>query len=249
MSKVALITQARLGSTRFKQKILHPLSQTDTVLSLHLERISLCKSIDLFYVAAVEEIGSDLIAQIAKQNNFNIFQFNGNIDDVLARFYFNSKLFEVEYIVRVTSDCPLIDPKLIDKIVQFTIFNDLDYCSNTLIDEYPDGQDIEVFKSDMLKKAHKYAKLASDREHVTPYMKRNARKIRQFSDQKLADFSEIRMTVDYPEDILVVKECLNNFGKESSWKEYAHFIRTNQNKFKNQMFIRNSGYLKSLNDD
>ena len=98
--------------------------------------------------------------------------FRGDEDDVLDRFYQGAKIHNPDYVVRLTSDCPLIDPVLIDEIIEAAISSDVDYCSNTLIESYPDGQDIEVFTFSALKKAWKESVLKSEREHVTPYMKK-----------------------------------------------------------------------------
>ena len=249
MKKVALITQARVGSSRFKNKVLYHLTSKDSLLSIHLERILKSKSINFFYVATTNEEGVDLIESVAKISSFNVYKYSGEINDVLSRYFYCSKLFEADFIVRVTSDCPLIDSNLIDRIVDFTIKNDLDYCSNTLIDEYPDGQDIEVFKQQMLVEAHFNAVLQSDREHVTPYIKLNAKKISQFSELKRPGFQKIRMTVDYPEDIKVISDCISNLGKWASWEDYASFINRNSNCYSNQSIIRNIGYLKSIENE
>jgi spore coat polysaccharide biosynthesis protein SpsF len=248
-NKVVLITQARLGSTRFKNKILHPISHQDSVLSIHLERIARCKSIEYFYIATTNEDGIDSISATAKKYDFNIFKYDGDVNDVLSRYFSISSIVKPEFVVRVTSDCPLIDAELIDKIVNFAIEEDLDYCSNTLVDEYPDGQDIEVFKVGMLEKAYFSAILNSDREHVTPFLKRNSKNLKQFSEINVSDFKEVRMTVDYPEDIFVIEECIRYNGKFATWDVYAAFIKKNSLRFSNQAFIRNSGYLKSIENE
>ena len=121
-----------------------------------------------FILATTNKKVDDIIVNQCKKNNIAIFR--GSENDVLDRFYQASKVYSCDYVLRLTSDCPLIDPKLIDKIVLFSQSKNLDYCSNTLKPTYPDGQDIEMIKVSALKKAWQFAKKSSDREHVTPYI-------------------------------------------------------------------------------
>src|SRR5690606_21561491 len=136
--------------------------------------------------------------------------FQGSTEDVLDRFYNAVKDEKPEYVVRVTSDCPLIDAKLIDQVINMVIEKNLDYGSNTLKEEYPDGQDVEVFKFDALKNAWENASLLSDREHVTPYIRKNS----SFNNKHLfksenfdspANMNHIRMTVDEPIDLETIR--------------------------------------------
>ena len=156
--------------------------------------------------------------------------------------------------MRVTSDCPLIDPKLVDDVIAFTIKNNNDYVTNTLIENFPDGQDIEVFKYTALKKAWKNAILNSEREHVTPYIRKNS----DFNGGNLftslnydcqSDFSKIRMTVDEIRDFELITLLINDLGTEKSWLEYTNYIIQEDLVKINNKIIRNEGLLKSLKND
>ncbi len=250
-NKVILITQARVGSTRLPGKIFKKIGDL-TLLDIHLQRLKLATTIHKIIVATTFEVGVEQIIDIVKNNKVHYFQ--GSTEDVLDRFY-NAVIDEKpDYIVRVTSDCPLIDPQLIDQVVNKTISEDLDYCSNQLLEEYPDGQDIEIFKFNALEMAWKQAKLSSEREHVTPFIRNNS----TFKNGTLylsdnfscnGNFNHLRMTVDDQKDFDAIELLINELGTNLSWFEYTDFIVNHPEKFKNQDTIRNEGYLKSLKND
>lgn len=169
--KVIAITQARYGSSRLPGKVLKTI-QGKTLLQIHLDRICKSRKIDKLIVATTAEEEANDIAILAAKLGFT--SFRGSVNDVLDRFFQAIQAENADYVVRLTSDCPLIDPELIDKIIQYTIDKKLDYCSNTLDPEYPDGQDVEVFTLSALKQAWTEAKLSSEREHVTPYIWKNS---------------------------------------------------------------------------
>ena len=246
--KIVLITQARMGSTRFPEKVLKKIGQ-DELLSIHLRRLSNTKKVDNIVVATTFEEGVEQIINISKKNNALTFQ--GSTQDVLSRFYHAALNERPEYIVRVTSDCPLLDPKLVDEVIKFTIENQLDYGSNMMIQNYPDGQDVEVFTFDALKLAHENAKLNSEREHVTPYIVKNSSfnggQLFKSADYPLTkNYNNIRMTVDEKVDYDAVKILVEELGINASWETYTNYIIEHPETFKNQQIIRNEGYLKSL---
>ena len=196
--KVLAITQARVGSTRLPGKVLKTING-ETLLQIHLERILKSKRISKLKVATTNEAGSEAIVAIA--NKVGVESFRGPIDDVLARFYLCALPENPDYIVRLTADCPLIDPHEIDNIIYEGIKGDYDYASNTLEPTFPDGMDAEVFKFSALKKAYEEATLKSDREHVTPYIWRNSSVkggalFKSISVKNDEDFSKYRLTVD-----------------------------------------------------
>ena len=168
---IIAITQARVSSSRFPSKILNTING-ESLLEIHLKRILKSKLISQLIVATTKEEGVDKIINIATKCNVNYFQ--GNLNNVLDRFYQSVKNKKANYIVRLTSDCPLIDAELIDKVIRYTIDKNLDYCSTGLEEIFPDGQDVEVFKFSALEKAWKEATLNSDKEHVTPYIHKNS---------------------------------------------------------------------------
>ena len=249
--KITLITQARLGSSRLPEKILKKV-KGKTILEFHLESIYKSKRVNEFIIATTHEKGIEAIEKVINHEKIKLFK--GSTNDVLDRFYKAVKESKPDYIVRVTSDCPLIDPELIDLVIEYTIKNKYDYCSNCLIESYPDGQDIEVFSFKTLKTAWKNAKLKSEREHVTPYIIKNS----TFHNGKLfksnnfpckENYNSIRMTVDQIEDLEAIKRIINTLGSGKSWIEYAKFIKENRRIFTNQNIIRNEGYIKSITND
>lgn len=250
---VCLITQARTGSTRLPGKVLKKI-QGEELLRIHLSRLSKCTTVDKIIVATTTEPEDSLIENLAKSWNYDAFR--GSENDVLDRFYQAILASNVtpKWVVRVTSDCPLIDPELVDKVVRFAKEKDVDYAANVLVERFPDGQDIEVFKFSSLKDAWKNATLKSEREHVTPYIRNNS----DFKGGKLftsanfpcaSDFSKVRMTVDEEKDFVLVENLINQLGTSKSWLEYTNFILDNNLGNINGDITRNEGYLKSVNNE
>lgn len=243
--KVVLITQARFNSTRLPGKVLMEIDG-QTLLQIHLRNLKKSKEVNNFIVATTLEVESTQICQIAKSELFDTYK--GSLQDVLDRFYRASKSYNPDYIVRVTSDCPLIDPVLLDDIVKYTIENGLSYSCTS--DSYPDGVDVEVMKFSELEEANELATLPSDREHVTPYIKRkpaNSRSENRYYTEK--NYNHIRFTVDEKNDFEAIKILIKNLGSNARWFEYADFINENISLFSNQTIIRNEGYLISLNKE
>jgi len=249
--KTVLITQARLGSTRLPGKILKKIND-ESLLEIHLKRLNECNNVSKIIVATTDKPEDKVIYDYAIDLGLN--SFRGSESDVLDRFYQAVRNEKPDWIVRVTSDCPLIDPFLVDKLIKFAHNNNRDYCSNTLIENYPDGQDIEVFKFSALESAWKNANLPSEREHVTPYIRNNS----DFNGRSLFsainfdcpnDYSMIRMTVDESRDFDLIKILINDLGTDKTWLEYTnHIIKNDLNKINNSI-IRNEGFLKSIKND
>ena len=243
--KIIAITQARTGSTRFPNKIMNKIGD-ETLLSIHINRIKKAKKINSIIIATTNKKNDDVIKQQADKLNVNCFR--GDEDDVLDRFYQAAKIHNPDYVVRLTSDCPLIDPILIDEIIKATISSNVDYCSNTLIESYPDGQDIEVFTFSALKKAWKESVLKSEREHVTPFMKKNFKSINIHSNNM--EFNKVRMTVDEPNDLVVINKLVDKLGLNENWQNYTKLYLNDKNiSNSNASIIRNEGYLKSIKND
>jgi spore coat polysaccharide biosynthesis protein SpsF len=246
-----LITQARLGSTRLPQKVLLEI-EGKSLLQMHLQRLQKCVNVNKIVVATTENLEDEIIYK--KVVNWGFEAYKGSEFDVLDRYYKSAKLNSAEWVVRVTSDCPLIDPKLVDQVIDFVQNKDADYGSNTLIENFPDGQDIEVFKFSVLEDAWHNAKLLSDREHVTPFIRKNStfNGIDKFTSVNFpcnGNFNNIRMTVDEQIDIYTIEILIKNLGYNATWEDYTNFIVNNPKKFDNQNIIRNEGYLKSLKKD
>lgn len=249
---VVVITQARSGSTRLPNKVLKKIGGK-TLLQIHIERIKKAKQIDDIYIATTVEKSDSVIEELAKK--LGVKYYRGSENDVLDRFYQTVKHVKPVFIVRLTSDCPLIDPVLIDEVVKETKSQNLDYYSNGLVENYPDGQDIEVFKFTALEKAWNEATLTSEREHVTPYIRKNS----TFYGQSLftsnnhgldESYKNVRLTVDEPNDFEVIKILINDLGLDKDWRTYTDYYLSNENiNTLNKDIVRNEGYLKSINKD
>ena len=224
-----------------------------TLLEIHLRRILQSKLITKLKVATTDEEGCKYIIDIC--NKVGVEYYQGSVDNVLDRFYQTAKLENPDYVVRVTSDCPLIDPDIIDKVVKTCIGGSYDYVSNTLIPTYPDGMDVEVFKFSALETAWKDAKLLSEHEHVTPYIKNNSTVLggnifKSFNVENDVDLNELRITVDEQRDFEVIKALIENVGIDKHCADYVSYLDTHKDvKDINSSIMRNEGYAKSLAND
>lgn len=248
---IIAVTQARIGSSRLPAKVLREVGGI-SILQIHLERLKKSRRIQRIIVATTNEPEAIKICDIAQ--NLSLSFYRGSMDDVLDRFYNAVKEFNPDWVVRITSDCPLIDPKLIDNMIAFTLKSDADYISNTIVEQYPDGQDIEIFKFGALEKAWKGAVLKSDREHVTPFIKRNSDIMggsifKAFNFPCDGNFSKIRITLDEEKDYVVIKKLIDDLGTDKSWLEYTNYIIDNNLHEINSGIVRNEGYIKSLKND
>ena len=249
--RTILVTQARSGSTRLPGKVLKEI-EGKTLLQIHLERLRKSTKVTEIIVATTTKEEDSIIYNKAVEWGFSASR--GSELDVLDRFYQAVKGKKADWIVRATSDCPLIDPVLVDAVITFVQENNKDYGSNGLTEQFPDGQDIEVFKFTALETAWKNAKLKSDREHVTPYIRNNTDNKGEdlfitINYPSKKDYSKIRMTVDEQRDFDLIKLLINKLGTEKTWLEYTNYIIENNLSKINNQIIRNEGLLKSLKED
>ncbi|TGD58109.1 glutamate-1-semialdehyde 2,1-aminomutase [Flavobacterium humi] len=240
--KIIGITQARIGSSRLPGKVLLTVNGK-TLLEYHLERAKKSKLVNQWLVATTQEEGAEAICDIATQ--LGIGSYRGSLEDVLDRFYQSVKDEGPDYVVRITSDCPLIDAGLIDQTIQFCLDNQLDYHSNQSQEAYPDGLDVEVFSFKALSEAWHSATAIADREHVTPFIRRNARTkvANEGIDKK---YASLRITVDEPSDFVLIRHLIEHLGADLPWKPYADYIVQHQDiQNINYTIFRNEGYMKS----
>lgn len=250
--KVIAITQARTGSTRLPNKVLLKV-QDKTLLQIHIDRIRESKLINSIHIATTTKKSDDAIEHLAKQ--LKVDYYRGSEEDVLDRFYQTVKDIKPDYIVRLTSDCPLIDPQLLDEVIEEAITKRYDYYANIIEELYPDGQDIEVFTFKALETAWKQAKLQSEREHVTPYIRNNStyKGGNMFTSENHGlnqSYNNVRLTVDEPKDLEVITKIISNLGLNKDWKTYAkYYIDNKEVSSLNSTITRNEGYLKSVKND
>jgi len=222
--KVLAIVQARMGSTRLPDKVMCKVDGV-TLIELLLARLSESNAIDQIVVATSSDSRNDPLVQHV--NNLGYKTFQGSELDVLERFYFAAKQFTGDIIIRITGDCPLTDPRLVEEAIQKFKLGGVDYLSNISPPTYPDGLDIEVFSFSALERAHQETKVASDREHVTPYIRGSG----HFSALTISsdhDYSNLRWTVDEVLDLEVVDFIVQHFAPNRlfSWKDVLGMYET-----------------------
>jgi spore coat polysaccharide biosynthesis protein SpsF len=205
--KVAAIIQARMGSTRLPGKVLKKVLGK-TLLEYQIERVKRAKTIDEIIIATTTKESDAPIVQLCQQ--LSIPYYRGSEEDVLSRYYEAATEFGVDVVVRLTSDCPIIDPNVIDKVVEHYLENkdQYDYVSNTLTRTYPRGLDTEVMSYEVLKRAYEEAKELMYREHVTAYIYHHPDQFRLCNVSNEKDESKHRWTVDTEEDFLLIKNIL-----------------------------------------
>lgn len=249
MGKIApiCIIQARMGSTRLPGKTLFEVDNK-SLLAYQIDRIKQVKEIEKIVVATTSSSLDDKIEQFCQENNIGCFR--GAKDDVLNRFYQCAQQYpDYNNIVRTTGDCPLIDPYVISQVIDFFTENNFDYASNVLEETYPDGMDVEVFTRQALFEAAKNAKLKSEREHVTLYI-RNQEKFKKGSFKAPINYSNYRLTVDQIQDFEVIEFLIKNSKITDSYQTYIELLEKNPDVMKKNFSIaRNQGLIKSLKND
>ena len=235
---IIAIIQARLGSTRFKNKILKKIGDK-TIVEFLYKRISSIKNIKKTIIATTKSKIDDELYNFLKKKNINVFR--GSESNVLKRFYEVSKLNTSDYIIRICCDCPFIDLNILKKMINKAKEKELDYISNTIKPTFPDGLDVEIFKTKILKKAYFNTSNKYDKEHVTPYIIRNAIKKENFEFKK--DLSNYRLTIDEPNDYKVIIKTYKLLkNKEINIQNIDKIIMTNHKLFKlNRNDKRNEG--------
>ncbi len=204
---IITVIQARTGSSRLPNKVIMPVLGK-TLLERMVERVALSKLAGKIVIATTLEKSDDVIEEISIRNKVPIYR--GSIEDLLDRHYQAAKLFNADAVVKIPSDCPLIDPDIIDKVIGFFIqhSNEFDFVSNLHPATYPDGNDVEIMNFNILEIAWKNAKRKFEREHTTPYIWENPDKFRIGNvewETGLNYSMTHRFTIDYPEDYEFIK--------------------------------------------
>ena len=238
--KVLAIVQARMGSTRLPDKVMRKVDGV-TLIGLLLTRLSESKAIDQIVVATSIDSANDPLVRHVNDLGYETFQ--GSEQDVLDRFYFAAKQFAGDIVIRITGDCPLTDPLLVDEAIEKFTTSGVEYLCNTSPPTYPDGLDIEVFTFSALERAHQETKVPSDREHVTPYIRESGHfsTLTNSSDQ---NYSHLRWTVDEVLDLEVVDFIVQHFAPNRlfSWKDVLGMYKNFPVELsKNSTIARNEG--------
>lgn len=197
---IVAIIQARMGSTRLPGKVMKAIAGRP-MLDIQLERVKRCNLISSIVVATTANNTDDIIAEYCSAHNITCYR--GDESNVLKRYFEASQEQKADIVVRLTSDCPLIDPIIIDQVVRFYLEHQYEFVSNVHPRTFPRGMDVEVFSAASLAAAYKNAITPYDLEHVTPYIL----KISTIGNvTRSTDLSRIRLTVDTPEDFEVFRQ-------------------------------------------
>jgi spore coat polysaccharide biosynthesis protein SpsF len=247
---VLAILQARVTSSRLPGKVLKPLLGAPMLLR-QIERLQKAQKIDRLLVATSNEPSDDMIEKLCGENGIGCHR--GSLNDVLDRFYQAARVFNPEHVVRLTADCPLIDPVLIDDVIGFYLEGGFDYASNAIEPTFPDGLDVEIFRFSCLKQAWRDAALPSQREHVTPFIHQQPLRFKIGHYKSPSDLSHLRWTVDEPKDfelVTMIYEALYPRNPDFSTQDVLSLLDQRPELANwNTTHQRNEGYQKSLKAD
>ena len=239
MKKTIAIIQARVGSSRFKGKVLQKVGEYSLV-SFLINRLKRSKKINKIIFAVSEKPENRLLIKEIKKQNIDLVV--GSEKNVFSRYIKTLKKYESDNFVRLTCDCPASDPNLIDKFIDIFNKGNFDYLSNTIIPTFPDGFDIEIIRTKTFLKLEKKIKTSFDREHVTSFIK-NSSFFKKKNIFNKKDYSNLRLTIDYKKDLVVFKKIYNLLGQNIDFKiaDVINLFKKNKDIFKlNINFKRSS---------
>lgn len=248
LKKIIAIIQARMSSSRLPGKVLLNIEGKSVLEHVH-ERVSFAEHIDEIYIATSTDQSDDAIEDLCQLRNFNIFR--GSLEDVLSRFHACAQLHNASHVLRITADCPMIDPKILDHVI-FQGFSQ-NYDCYGIGGSFPDGLDCTLLSMHALTEANLRATLQSDREHVCPYIERNTAQFKCGSFEPFTNHNHMRWTLDEELDL----EFISKVFKHLYEPKKVFFSDDVLNLLKgfpeltkiNSKIIRNEGYLNSLEKD
>tara|TARA_E500000178_G_scaffold347426_1_gene400718 strand:- start:1926 stop:3965 length:2040 start_codon:yes stop_codon:yes gene_type:complete len=244
--KVTAIIQARYNSTRFPGKILSKIKKK-TLIEIQIDRLKKSKKIDDIIIACTQNPKDKIIIELCKKKKIKFFR--GSEKNVLERYYKTARKYKIQNILRITSDCPLIDPKVLDNLIYEFFAHNVDYASNIINATFPDGFDAEIFSFKLLQERYLKANKQKEKEHVTVGM-RDSSKYRLHSIMMKKNFSRLRLTIDTFEDLQILKKLLKYFqfnfyvSLDQILKLYnknPNFFEGNANRDRNEAMDLNTG--------
>lgn len=243
--KTVAIIQARMTSSRLPGKILADIAGSAMLLHV-VRRARRCTALDLVAVATTVNATDDDVVRLCGANAIPCCR--GSEEDVLDRYYQAARALSADVVVRITADCPLLDPEVVDKVVAAFQASNCDYASNVLEPTYPDGLDTEVMSWATLERAWRDAKLKSEREHVTLYIRNHPELFRLVNVKHEEDLSRLRWTVDESRDLDLVRTVFARLGTDAfGMKETMALLRHDPAlRELNAGIERNEGLTKSL---
>ena len=246
--KVISVIQARMGSTRLPGKVLMPLAGKPALEHV-VTRIKACKAISVVIVATSTDQADDAIQAWCEKQDVSCYR--GSLNDVLDRYYQAARNVQADVVVRITADCPAIDPTIVDEVIAGYLGGGYDYYG--LSGEFPDGLDCTVFKFSALERAWCDARLTSEREHVGPYIENHPELFKNGGLKKFTGLSHHRWTLDEPRDYEFLQVVFSRLYREGSpflASDVLSLLDKEPELLKiNNDIIRNEGYLKSLIED
>lgn len=245
---IICILQARTGSTRLPRKVLTDLLGKP-MIERQIERLRRCRTIDGIVLATTDRSEDRPLLELAER--LGLVAFAGSLHDVLDRYTQAARRHGAATVVRVTGDCPLLDPAIVDATVSLFLSGGLDYASTGAM--FPDGLDTEAFSAAALETAWREARLASEREHVTPFIWKRPERFRIAALPAERDLSAKRWTVDEPRDLEFVRAVYERLGRDGAPFGMAEVLALLEREpgleSLNTGIVRNAGYLKSLAED
>jgi spore coat polysaccharide biosynthesis protein SpsF len=220
MRKVAII-QARMSSSRLFGKVMLPLGDTN-VLGQVIRRVKLA-DVDDIVVATSEDKLDDHIISFCKKNNINTYR--GSLTNVLERYYYAAETYKADIVIRITSDCPLYDPHLLNTML--AKFKDCDYFTTALTRTFPRGIDIEIFTFTALEEAYRKATKDTEFEHVTPYIYHNRNVFNCKNYENDINLAGHRWTLDTKEDYIMINSIYEHLGNNATTTEIVNFLQLN----------------------
>lgn len=246
--KVVAIIQARMAATRLPGKVLVDVAGRPALLHV-IERARSARTVDEVMVATSTDESNDPLERFCADHAIRCFR--GSEEDVLDRYHRAATGSDADVVVRLTADCPLLDPEVVDKVVQTYLDGAFDYVSNTIDCTYPDGLDAEVIRRAALDRAWREARLQSEREHVTPYLRAHPELFRIENVRHETDLSAMRWTLDEPRDLTFIRAIYKHLRPECyGMAEVLKVLRDHPEiSTINQGIARNEGYTKSVRED
>ena len=225
--KITAIVQVRTGSSRVPNKVLKVI-EGKPIITHVIDRIRLSKYIDDIIIATTDLRRDNIIEEYCRNNNIKYFR--GSEQDVLSRFYYTAKSYNVDIIARLTSENPLLDPDIIDIVIKKHIDDNNDYTANNIKRTYPRGLDTEIFNFNILEKVFNNATKDYEKEHVTPYIYDHPNKFKLSNIEAVGKFNrpDIRITLDTYDDLKLLEVLLHHFkDKEFRIEDIIDFLNEN----------------------
>lgn len=242
--KIVAIVQARMGSSRLPGKVLKKIVGK-SVIELLLSRLCQSQTINEICVATSVNTENDALCDEVIRLGYTVIR--GSEANVLERFSEAAHATSADVILRITGDCPIVDPEVVDAVVNLFLQNNVDYASNIFPPSFPDGSDVEVFSKQALDTAHTEAITIFDCEHVTPYIRNG--NFNKINLDNVEDLSGFRLTLDETEDLRLITDVFEHFSPDIhfSYMDVVNYLRDNLHKFNiNNSLKRNEGFAMGL---